>query len=1275
MNRPSGILRRKIQAWPLKIKLALLSFLVLALGIASLSWLVVKGLRSDFETLITAEQESSVSFVARTMDSELSLRIDVMQALAERLAPRLRSDDAKENSKLLQDRIAAQKLFSRDLYLLSREGIRIGEAPDHGTLGGSYASSDYFREAVALKHTVIKPQIGRYAQQPVLIVATPILNRDGSVFAVLCGSELIGPGSPFYFSNTIRNGRTGGFHVVSLQDGVFVTSTDPARVMTNVPQPGQSRIFDQRNAGDMGTLIGRDAKGFEVVSTAVHLATVNWYIAAYLPVDEAFAPMRGVSNRIYSGAVLIAFISGLLMWMFLRGELQALESTVEQLISSEGVAADDKGLLTESGSPEIRALITNINQLRVQVNQANAQLRRERDELEDTVKRRTEELRQLNVDLENRAREIEDLYNHAPCGYHSLDPDGRILRINDTELAWLGYTRKEFENGKWRMPDILTPASREVFAKEFPRFLHSGFLSELELELRCKDGSEMPVLVSAILTRDSAGRVVTTRTTVFNNTEHQKLVVALRESERRLSMILENAPIGMAIHDNDRRLLMVNNALCDMLGYTREALLSHQIDDFLHAEDRADSILAMQALLEQERNSHQVERRFLHKDGSIRWMQLSASAEPDEEGKVRRFIVQYEDVTERKIHLKQIEELNQELEQRVVEAEQAGRAKSVFLANMSHEIRTPMNAIIGFAHLAERNTHDDKQRQLLKKIHDASQHLLQIINDILDISKIEAGKLSLEISDVVLEPLFQEVCSLVQLPAQEKGLELIVDLAPGLYRLLRGDPMRLRQALLNYMSNAVKFTPSGSIVLAARIVDETADDLLVRFEVRDSGIGVAEENIGRLFKAFEQVDSSTTRKYGGTGLGLAINQRLAQMMRGEVGVEQKPEGGSVFWMTARLGKIHFSSLDSPGRLLRDGTLLVVDDLIDAARAHADILQGLGMQTALAASGREALRMIETADANGAAYDLILVDFRMPEMDGLEFAQQLKSLPLKKLPILVLVTAYDTQDVRGEAQQAGFSAVLSKPLSFSSLHDCVASLLAPRQSQWKKMKPAPADALPAELRGVQILLAEDNASNQEAICAILHELGVLVDIANNGEEAVAMAAAKPYALVLMDMQMPVMDGLSATRLIRALPDRAEVPIIAVSANAFAEDRQNCLAAGMNDHIGKPVEPDDLLRKLLEWLLPIGKPPGSAPQAVASTAATESGSESAEAEAEDAFEWRELEAMLLKGEYAARHYVDRYWPHIQARLGDEAGAFRHCLDRFDFESALGLLSQRQ
>ncbi|KJU86590.1 multi-sensor hybrid histidine kinase [Candidatus Magnetobacterium bavaricum] len=532
----------------------------------------------------------------------------------------------------------------------------------------------------------------------------------------------------------------------------------------------------------------------------------------------------------------------------------------------------------------------------------------------------------------------------------------------------------------------------------------------------------------------------------------------------------------------------------------------------------------------------------------------------------------------------------EDLEEARQEAEAASKAKADFLANMSHEIRTPMNAVIGMAHLALKTDLTHKQRDYIQKIQHSGQHLLGIINDILDFSKIEAGKLDIETIDFELSRVLDNLATLVSEKSSAKGLELIFDVEPNLPDNLVGDPLRLGQILINYANNAVKFTKEGEIVVRILVVEEDEKSLLLRFEVKDTGIGLTPEQQQKLFQSFQQADTTTTRKYGGTGLGLAISKKLAAMMGGDVGVESEYGKGSTFWFTARLGRstLHKRQLQLDPDL-RGCRVLVADDNPYALHILSEMLRSMSFDVAEVPSGGDAIGAVVEADVAGVPFLVAFLDWQMPEISGIEAAQQMSVLELNHaVPHRIIVTAYNTEDVLRMAEEADFK-VLVKPISPSTLFD--AAMTAIKGDAYTTGKSAVDRHVQADLStiaGARILLVEDNDLNQQVAMELLTEGGFVTDLAENGEIAVKMVCENRYDIVLMDMQMPVMDGITATGEIRKLQEYAALPILAMTANAMVSDRENCLAAGMNDHVAKPIDPDELFDRLLKWIPPLNKP---------------------------------------------------------------------------------------
>ena len=599
--------------------------------------------------------------------------------------------------------------------------------------------------------------------------------------------------------------------------------------------------------------------------------------------------------------------------------------------------------------------------------------------------------------------------------------------------------------------------------------------------------------------------------------------------------------------------------------------------ELLHPDDKARTVELIQRHLAGKSETYRAEHRVRGPDGSYRWiLSVGSTRARDAGGRSLRVNGVHIDISEMKA-------LQAELETARDAAEVAAQAKADFLANMSHEIRTPMNAIIGLSHLALLTSLDRKQRDYMQKIEGSGKHLLGIINDILDFSKIEAGKLTVETVDFHLDRLLENVATLVTDKATHKGLELTFDVHPEVPRALRGDPLRIGQIVINYANNAVKFTEQGEIVIRVRTEEESGDDLRVRFEVRDTGIGLTPEQQRMLFQSFQQADASTSRKYGGTGLGLAISKRLAELMGGAVGVESTVGQGSTFWFTVRLGRGTEAARPlQPSPDLRDRRALVVDDSSTARDVLAGMLAYMTFRVDTVARGEDALVRVAEADASGEPYDVVFLDWSMPGgIDGIETARRMDALPLKTQPRRVMVTAYGRTEVLREAGEAGIQATLVKPVSPSLLFDIVIEAFGATRTATSAVPVAVAMPDLAPLKGLKVLLVEDNELNQLVATQLLINAGLEVEVAENGQIAIEQVGRKSYDLVLMDMQMPVMGGEEATSRIRQQFPKGTLAILAMTANAMAGDRERCLAAGMDDHIAKPIEPSILFSKLLQW----------------------------------------------------------------------------------------------
>jgi len=707
----------------------------------------------------------------------------------------------------------------------------------------------------------------------------------------------------------------------------------------------------------------------------------------------------------------------------------------------------------------------------------------------------------------------------------------------------------------------------------------------IEYRIRRADGSYFWVNDQQQVVRDAKGEPIEIVGSWTDITKRKEAEEERETARSRLTLLLGAAPsvIYSFVASGDFAPTFVSANIAHMLGYSPDQYL--HTPDFWRSHVHPDELSEIEAKQVElfENCEHLAEYRFRKRDGTYIWVSDEQHLIRDRDGSPVEVVGSWSDIDARKAAELEAERVTAELEKATAAALEASEAKSIFLANMSHEIRTPMNAVIGLSHLALKTELTPRQRDYVQKIKSSGQHLLGIINDILDFSKIEAGKLSIENIDFDLDKVLENVGNLMSEKASAKGLELIFEVEPTVSTHFRGDPLRLGQILINFCNNAVKFTEKGEVAVQVRVLEDTADCQLVEFSVSDTGIGMTEAQIERLFQAFEQADASTTRKYGGTGLGLAISKQLTELMGGQVSVQSEPGKGSTFGFTARLGKS--TAIARPRLLqsdLRGRRVLIIDDNPHARAVLAGMLTNMTLVADEAASGEEAIGMVCQAAEAGERYEIAFVDWQMPGMNGIETGKRILALAdLGSPPHLVMVTAYGREEVLRQAEETGFENVLIKPVTSSILFDTAVVALGADGGRTDTAQAGPSFDID-KMRGARILLVEDNEINQEVAMGQLEDAEAFVDLAENGEVALRMIRDNDYDIVLMDMQMPVMDGVEATRIIRSNPRFETLPIIAMTANAMASDRMLCLEAGMNDHIAKPIDPDQLFGVLLRWL---------------------------------------------------------------------------------------------
>jgi len=759
----------------------------------------------------------------------------------------------------------------------------------------------------------------------------------------------------------------------------------------------------------------------------------------------------------------------------------------------------------------------------------------------------------------------------------------------------LGYPLREWLEQPQFWIQHLHPEDRQWAAEVCLEATRAGKDHVLEYRMMAADGRLLWIRDIVTVVQQS-GQILALRGIMVDVTERKLAEEALRRQEERWQLVLRANNDGIWDWDAQTNQVFYSPRWKEILGYADHELAntSEEWESRMHPEDLPRVLQLLETHLRAETSSYEAEYRLRARDGSYRWIEARGQALWDERRQPLRLVGSHRDITDHKrteqallesqrqlaISADELRRKNTELSEALAAAQEAAQLKSRFLANMSHEIRTPMNGVIGMAGLLLTTSLTPEQREYAEVVRNSGQLLLSIIDDILDLSRIEAGRLPLESLEFDLRQTVQELLGMLAGQAQRKGLELTGLVEKSLPRLLRGDPRRFQQVLSNLVGNALKFTERGevavTILLAAE--DQDHDHLLLRCEVRDTGRGIPAETQGRLFQAFTQADGSTTRRYGGSGLGLAICRELVGLMGGEIGLQSEPDRGSTFWFTARLLRAA-GDPDYPCRQphLEGRRVLIVDDNASSRRVVQYYCQMWGMVVTEAGSGPAALQLLRNASAEGPP-DIAVIDSEIPGMGGRTLARHLRSDPrLAPNRILLMRSLAELEQV--EAPETVADGSVRKPVAESSLLRALLDLLggpspAPRPQAQEYTAPV--------VGAVRVLVADDNLVNQRVAARLLQQLGCETEVVSNGLEALQALASSSFSLVLMDCHMPEMDGLAATREIRRREGAGPgVPVVAMTASVLDDDRQRCLAAGMSDFLPKPIRLQDLGGVLQKW----------------------------------------------------------------------------------------------
>ena len=785
-------------------------------------------------------------------------------------------------------------------------------------------------------------------------------------------------------------------------------------------------------------------------------------------------------------------------------------------------------------------------------------------------------------------------------GYHQSDLIGKhfseLIHIADVPNASLQRVLEKVGKGNanpgQKVFDERRSGVRMTVGLEIRLRAKSGKAAEV-VEIKNIDDSTVNVEVNSTGLYGEVGSETSYRTRQYvgtvgvirDITDRQKAQKAFIEERMLLRQLIDSVPLPIFLMEKDAKILLSNNAFRMFSGVDGDDLEGACITDVLGQDENRHLKEMISTLVQPENDKSRLKQEVIIDlgDGKARVLDVILSKFQKIEQALPTVIGVMMDVTEQKEFTNKLITAREHAEALAIKAEEASRAKGAFLANMSHEIRTPLNAVIGLNHLCMQTDLTEKQRDYLTKVGSSANALLSLINDILDFSKIEAGRLDLECEYFSLEESLGGVVAMFGAKTQEKGLEFLLDVDPGVPMNLDVDAHRLGQVLINLVGNAIKFTETGEVAIHVRALEIGLDEVTLQFTVLDSGIGMTSGQMGRLFQEFSQGDASTTRKYGGTGLGLAISKRLVELMGGQISVESRPGQGSRFIFTSRFSVDDKRSgkIPVPSEEIRDLRILVVDDNEHARTVEMKYLEALGWRPEYASSGAEAVEAFRKGLEAGKSHNLILMDWKMPGMDGLEATKAIHEIAAGAAVKVIMSTAYGQNEVFKSSQEESLvDGYVLKPVTISSLFNVIMATFGHGPVVGKLS--GGSTLSDKTLAGMKILLAEDNEINQQVAYELLAQAGVHVVIANNGREAVDLVQTDSFDGVLMDVQMPEMDGYEATRTLRKEVDHEKLPIIAMTANAMSGDREKCMESGMNDHVAKPVVPQDLYEALSRWV---------------------------------------------------------------------------------------------
>ncbi|MEI6209471.1 MAG: response regulator [Desulfuromonadales bacterium] len=1109
--------------------------------------------------LIFSQQFETLTRSANMLDDDIIAAHKALISIADATSPAIVTDSEAAES-WLGSQIATRTIFSESMSILDASGTMIAAYPPRPAMyGTSRAYRAYFSTTMKSgTPQVSAPFISESKNRPAIMLTAPIRGGDGSIKGVLCGRiELFGKDGIFASIQDVRQGSNGYLYLFA-PDRTMIMHPDKSRIMKQDVKPGMNKLFDRALQGFEGSGETVNSRGIHFLASFKRLQTNGWILAANYPADEAYLPITRFRNYFMS-AMLVALLAAIALTSRLGTGISRPLTAFTDQIQTLSRPGSDKGLRLDSNhTNELGLLSSSFNTL-------------------------LDEIQRNEQEIKTGAVRFRQMFEEHGAIMMMIEPlSGAIMDANPAAAQFYGYSIDRLRT--MNITDINRLSADQVYAElqcaasgvenffVFPHRLSNGEVRTVEVH-STPIGEKDHLLLYSII-QDITDRIAA---------EEDAL-----QAHERATQIFRVTPSATFTVDTDKTVTSWNEAMVRVTGYSAEEALG-KCCDFFSVQPCAHSCGLFAPDIPKPYLSKQC--TILRKDGQYRAISKNVDYLRNADGEIIGGIESFEDITEKNNMLEQLSSAK-------VMAEAASQAKSDFLATMSHEIRTPMNGVIGMTGLLLDTSLTSEQREYAEIVRKSGENMLSLINDILDFSKIEARKLDLEILNFDLRVTLEDSAESLALRAYDAGLELICTINPAVPPYLKGDPGRLRQIITNLAVNAIKFTRKGEVVISALLVSDQNGFATILFEITDTGIGIPKERLAAIFEPFTQADGSTTRKYGGTGLGLTICRQLTELMGGEIGVTSEEGSGSTFWFTICFEKQTDAETAAYQRNashqqvdLTGARILVVDDNATNRMLMTTFFHHWGCRHEVAVDAAEALTLMHDAVRRNDPFRIVLLDQEMPCIDGMELGRRIKADPLLTSTLMVMVTSLARRGDAAVLEQIGFAGYLPKPVRQAQLRDCL-ELVLRREAETHS------DASPQKPQGIitrhtvaesgiketRILLAEDNVINQKVAQHMLKTLGYRADVVADGREAVRALGMINYDLVLMDCQMPEMDGFEATAMIRNAGSEVlnhNVPIIAMTANAMQGDRENCLGAGMDDYLAKPVKKDQLAEIIDRW----------------------------------------------------------------------------------------------